>query len=695
MFTRIMDIRSLPVQMISAFVALVILATVTVGVPSITILQRQLDQQARSQLEQGQRAARALYDAQMRELANLATLTAQRPTLHQLLDQQDQAALRDYLETLKSGAGIDWIEICEGSRAIVSTETSLDVCGRGISAGFHAFAGASQPKDIWMIVDAPLEHGGGTQKVILGTRLDDAFALEMRTQTGLEHIFCVGGEPVATSFLGGAEALAAFAPCEAAVDNLAPASHELGERPYYLARASLAESGAVESVAAVVALDITEIVRTKSRTVLWMLMAILGVSIAGTVLGVLFSRRLSQPLVQLSETADKFSQGDLETPVEIDTQVREVAQVARALEGARGDLLSTLTSLQSERNWRDHLLESIVEGIVILDDQQRITFFSRGAERITGWQREEMIGRACDEVFRLAGSQQPFSSAIPPLGGRAKADVLLADGREASLAITGAKLAPAEATGSEVALVFRDISEEEAVHRILGHFLANVAHEFRTPLSALAASIELLLDQAPELSQEELQELLISLHLGTLGLQTLVDNLLESASIEAGRFRVSPRATDLGDVIAEAVKIMQPLLDKYEQRFVVELPVDIPVVRADPRRTLQVVVNLLSNASKYGPADSEILLSVARSPDQARVAVADRGPGISQAVRANLFRRFVYPDAESPTAQAGAGLGLSVVKAIVDAHGGQVGVEDRPGGGSIFWFTLPVAGPQK
>jgi signal transduction histidine kinase len=224
----------------------------------------------------------------------------------------------------------------------------------------------------------------------------------------------------------------------------------------------------------------------------------------------------------------------------------------------------------------------------------------------------------------------------------------------------------------------------------LGHFLVNVAHEFRTPLSALAASIELLLDQAPELSQAELQELLISLHLGTRGLQTLVDNLLESASIEAGHFRISPRATDLGDIIAEAVEIMQPLFDKYAQRLEVELPVDIPIVRADPRRTLQVIVNLLGNASKYGPSDAEIQLKVTRTPHGARVEVSDRGPGIPPEVRINIFRRFVYPDAESHTSQAGAGLGLSVVKAIVEAHGGQVGVDDRPAGGSIFWFTLPV-----
>jgi signal transduction histidine kinase len=240
-----------------------------------------------------------------------------------------------------------------------------------------------------------------------------------------------------------------------------------------------------------------------------------------------------------------------------------------------------------------------------------------------------------------------------------------------------------------VALVFRDISEEEAVHRLLGHFLANVAHEFRTPLSALAASVELLLDQAPDLSAGELQELLVSLHLGVLGLQTLVDNLLESASIETGHFRVHPRPSNLGEIIAEAVAMMQPLLDKHGQRLVIELPAAIPVVQTDPRRTVQVLINLLSNASKYGPDDSEIRISAGEQGHWVRVSVADSGPGVPVEYRKDLFRRFVHPSIRNEKARVGVGLGLSVVKAVIEAHGGQVGIDDHPGSGSIFWFTLP------
>jgi signal transduction histidine kinase len=147
-------------------------------------------------------------------------------------------------------------------------------------------------------------------------------------------------------------------------------------------------------------------------------------------------------------------------------------------------------------------------------------------------------------------------------------------------------------------------------------------------------------------------------------------------------------------VIADAIATMQPLLDKHGQRLVVELPAAVPVVQADPRRTVQVLVNLLSNASKYGPDDAEIEVDAALRGNWVRVNVVDCGPGVPLEQRHELFRRFVHPNPQNGRAQVGVGLGLSVVKAVVEAHGGQVGIEDRPAGGSVFWFTLPVTSGQ-
>jgi signal transduction histidine kinase len=123
------------------------------------------------------------------------------------------------------------------------------------------------------------------------------------------------------------------------------------------------------------------------------------------------------------------------------------------------------------------------------------------------------------------------------------------------------------------------------------------------------------------------------------------------------------------------------------------MPDEITIVNADPRRTVQALVNLVSNASRYGPADDEITISAEVLNGEVKVKVADRGPGIPREYKNEVFHRFLYP---GPTdlGRAGAGLGLSVVKAVIEAQGGQVGVDDQPGGGSVFWFTLQVAEEQ-
>jgi len=703
--------------MILSFIGLVLLTAAAAGLPAIWLIRDQLERQAWAQVEQGSRAAQALYAAKQSELISLATLTAQRPTLRELLDHGDRASMAAYLGTLQAGAGLDLVLVCDSNQQAVAQAgeaISDTLCAGSTPAGFHVIAagipsegygvsdqGVAQPEGAasraWLLAAQPIrEKTTALQgQVVVGIALDDQFAVQMRAQTGLEHTLLVDGQPVATSL---DDRLASRRPAgPEALEGRRRETFDLDGHPFYAARLPLSSPAQGDArralgLEAEVARAVADIAVTQ-RGLVWTLVgSILVVATVGSVLGTLLARRISRPLARLTEAATALSKGHLDSSVAIDARVREVALVAQALERARIDLQRTLTELRREKAWTEHLLEAIIEGIVTLDDRGLITFFSQGAERITGWDREQVLNRSCDSVFRMAETEEPFSQFIPPPGRRQKLTVELADGRQATLAVTGARLMPPETGDSRVALVFRDVSEEEVIHRLMGHFMANVSHEFRTPLSALAASVELLLDQAPDLSAAELQELLTSLHLGILGLHTLVDNLLESASIEAGRFRVYVRPANLGKIIAEAIRTMQPLLDKYGQRLVVELPAMIPVVRADSRRAVQVLVNLLSNAIKYGPGDAEITVGASVSEGWVRVSVADRGPGVPPGHRSDLFRRFVYPDSDGDKTQYGVGLGLSVVKAVVEAHGGQVGVEDRPGGGLVFWFTLRVEG---
>jgi signal transduction histidine kinase len=219
------------------------------------------------------------------------------------------------------------------------------------------------------------------------------------------------------------------------------------------------------------------------------------------------------------------------------------------------------------------------------------------------------------------------------------------------------------------------------------YFLANISHEFRTPLAGMRVSIELLLENLRSLSYSETVELLNSLYLSVAALQTLIDNLLESSRIEANYFTLSRQPTEIATVVGEAMRFVQPFLTRRQQTLNLDAPLVLPPVRLDPTRVTQVLVNLLANASKYSPMAAPIDLTIDVDDDTVRIAVADRGEGVPDDQRDRVFGRFAR--AGSGGTQ-GTGLGLAVVKAIVEAHGGAVGMRPRDGGGSEFWFTLAL-----
>lgn len=681
--------RSLAAHIIFSFVAIIIITALVVGLPAIWLIRSQSENQAWAQVEQGSRSTQALLISMQNEMNGLALLTAQRPSLPTMIASRQNDELQDFLGTLQEGTELDLLLVCDNSKRLIASVGRLDVvdlCRQTIMPGYY-FAPDYGGHRLWSLAIEPVESVAETLGiVIVGVALDNAFTEELQNQTGLEHNLLVNDEIVSSSLpdTGPRTASRLF---ESEDENLfGRTSLTVNGHPYYAAHLPLGKSTIVDEIA----LDVSEMVQTQQRLINVILSSILVAAVAGSILAVFLARLISKPLEQLTLAARTLSTGDLDKTVQVNSQVQEVTMVAQALEKSRTDLQQVLNQLRQTNEWNDHLLRSISEGIVVLDQDGRITFFSPGAARISGTTEEETLDQVVDDIFQLAETGEPFSRSMPPPGHPYKVSLLRKDGRIITTAVSASKLELPTIGKAGVALVFRDITDVERMHHLLGQFLANITHEFRTPLSALAASAELLLDQAGDLNTAEIHELLNNLFLGILGLQTLIDNLLEGASLEAGRFRVYPRTTDVGSIIIEATRMLEPLQIKYSQQMRLELSESLPQVQADPRRTTQVVVNLLSNAIKYSPDGTEIIITATEDNGLVRVAVADSGPGVPPQYRPDLFRRLVHPGLESNKAQYGVGLGLSVVKAIVEAQGGQVGVEDRSEGGSIFWFTIPA-----
>jgi signal transduction histidine kinase len=237
--------------------------------------------------------------------------------------------------------------------------------------------------------------------------------------------------------------------------------------------------------------------------------------------------------------------------------------------------------------------------------------------------------------------------------------------------------------------VMRDETELEAVRRARDTVLANVSHEFRTPLAAQLASIELLRDGLRTRPPEQLEELVLSLERGTLRLTQLIDNLLESVRIEAGQLDIRRQSVELTDVIEDAIGMVDALLRQRSQRIERALG-DGLSLQGDAVRLTQVFVNLLANASKFAPAGSVIRVGAEHAGGHVNAWVEDSGAGLPEGAQENVFERFSRGGVEP--APSGMGLGLSISRSIVERHGGALTMSRTADGYTRFTLSLPLEG---
>jgi signal transduction histidine kinase len=234
----------------------------------------------------------------------------------------------------------------------------------------------------------------------------------------------------------------------------------------------------------------------------------------------------------------------------------------------------------------------------------------------------------------------------------------------------------------------RDETDLETARRARDSVLGNISHEFRTPLAAQLASIELLREGLANLPVETQRQLLSNVERGVLRLMRLIDNLLESVRIEAGQVDIRHQAVSLPDVVQEAAELIGPLLDQRQLQLDVQVTGLEAPVQGDAQRLTQVLVNLLSNSAKFAPEASRISVGGRALEEWIEIWVEDAGPGVDPASHAAIFERFRRAEGTEPDAP-GLGLGLWIVKSIVDRHRGSVQIARIDGVRTRFTVRLP------
>ncbi|MBV8555303.1 MAG: PAS domain S-box protein [Planctomycetaceae bacterium] len=388
----------------------------------------------------------------------------------------------------------------------------------------------------------------------------------------------------------------------------------------------------------------------------------------------------------------------------IEDETGEVVRVA----GIAEDITDRRRAEEEVRH-QTQILKTITDNadsaLVLLDVRGHCTFINPAFTRLTGYTEDDIRGRpVLDAVHDKDPQGRPFPIEECPIDSsywkhkpiRGHEDIFVRkDGTPFPVVVS---VAPLEQDGETVGGVmeFRDVTKEKAAEEALREadrrkeeFLAVLSHELRNPLASIQTALDLMRQAAMTAAEFERERAVMERQVGHL--TRLVDDLLDVSRISRGRIELHKEVVVLAAVIAEVIEAVQPQIEERHQELQISLPEESIRLEADPTRLEQILLNLLTNAAKYTDLGGQIMLSAERHEDEVEVRVRDTGIGIAHEMLPRIFDLFVQGERRLDRALGGLGIGLSLVKSLVEMHGGSITAHSQgPGMGSEFVVRLPV-----
>jgi PAS domain S-box-containing protein len=351
--------------------------------------------------------------------------------------------------------------------------------------------------------------------------------------------------------------------------------------------------------------------------------------------------------------------------------------------------------VEEERERLNAIIENSGDGVMILDPDRTIRTWNRALVGMTGVTAEDAIGRHCFDVLDLKNQQGlsvcrsgcPLVS--PPADGRlyAEGDTRRADGIKVSLADNYSRQVDRDGDIIRVIANVRDVSRLRDAEEMKNTLLSVISHELKTPVSIIKGYAGTLARQDADWDRHTLSDGLGVIEEEADNLNELINNLLDASRLQAGGLKLQFAYLDLPSMAEKAVQKLRTQTQRHT--FSVDFPPDFPPVQGDYERIREVLYNLIGNAIKYSPDGGLIRVGGRTQDSEVVVTVSDEGVGIPVSDQERIFERFSRVDSSLTRQTPGAGLGLYLVKAVIEAHGGRVGVDSQPGRGSVFHFTLP------
>lgn len=401
----------------------------------------------------------------------------------------------------------------------------------------------------------------------------------------------------------------------------------------------------------------------------------LGISIAFSVIvafliSVLLAMRISRPLKEMSLVAQKMACGNYSVRADISDK-GEIGTLSQSLNDLAYTLDKTVNSLRSEKENLDTLLNNISDGLAYYDTEGKLIKYNAA------------IMRMCN--YEMLADKRIVSARRRAMEKREQQTVVL-DGKDILKFTISPSFYDENLVGTVV--IVQDISQSEKLEQTRREFVSNVSHEFRTPLTIIKGSVELLIDGAVT-NPADVMQMYNRIENETVALEHLVRDLLDVSRFKAGKVQLSLTELDLNLLISETVDSLKLISSKKKIRLDVNTS-DIPHIFADKDRIRQLIIIFVDNALKFTPSGGTVTVSTQLVDEMVCMKIRDTGKGMAKEDIPYIFERFYKADKSRGASKTGTGLGLSIASGIVDAHGGGITVESELGKGTEFSVMLPV-----
>ena len=672
-------------------VAIVLLVAAGISYFAIDMLRGLADNQQKVRVQLAGANARQEITRMAEDTLTYARVLAERPPLSRLLAEPGREGLVPFLRRFCDTSELDACAVFDGAQVVASSGKALPwaaIYPVALEQGerFMAVPGGTQYSVVGAVAKLPAQYSSFS--VMVAHLLDDQVASTLSVHSGLPvrlinyRAFNALPDDAFTSLHSQAMTDGRFA-----VQRIDSLGLYASSFPVF--------SSSGEGIALIeTRASATETDKSVSALVWRLILTAFVFALLALIAGVLLGWRVTRPTEALTDAAVRLGQGDFATSIPT-AGPAEIGQLARTMDDMRRNLVELNSELRHREAEAQVVLEAVVEGVYAVDQERNIRYLNPQAARLLGVDTVDAIGKFCGDVLKPCGPQgspsgpRPCATTACPIlrarqtGSAQAVELLQTSSGTRQTVITSSRIV----NGLQVQ-VLRDETELEGVRRARDTVLANVSHEFRTPLAAQLASIELLREGLKSSPPEKLDELVLSLERGTLRLTRLIDNLLESVRIESGQIDVRRQSIELADVVEDARALVEALLRQRRQPLEVSVPAGLEL-QGDGTRLTQVFVNLIANASKFAPEGTPVRVGARAEGNQISAWVEDSGPGLPDGDVVSIFERFKRGGTQEPE-PGGLGLGLWISRSIVERHGGSISAARTDEGYTRFTITLPI-----